>query len=386
MPQGTGRVHAGREQQSPEGAAAEDRLPLRANRVDPGIDLGPVGEGGAGYLPEGFEEAAIGKSDPERIAGGDVRVFAVRVREEKSRRSPIGRRLDTRVGASCRSQVPLDPGGDLGPTDVLRALRRRHGRLVVSAAQKSVSDEAGWISRQGLTLAVDLTSGLNLYPDLRLVDNPEADYAASMDTVAELLAKMEILGSRHLILSLHRRPENNFTVEQTQSSFVLTLQAVCKRAATHQVTLHLRLVPGKPPWNVAEAVEFVDQVGAANLHLAPSTGVLLAQDADAQTLRGKVGLWLLSGSRTDVAGELWDVHAPVAEVQQKDKITNYVSVAPTARFVLDAIYSSQDDEYRDACAWKRFCRLPETRSDERADARQNLSRCEVAAEYFDPPG
>ena len=200
--------------------------------------------------------------------------------------------------------------------------------------------EAGWIGREGLTLAVDLTSGVNLYPDPRLVDNAAEAYAASMDTLADLLAKMETLGSRDLILSLHRHPENNFTAEQTRSSFVMTLQAVCKRAAAHQVTLHLRLVPGKPPWNVAEAVEFVSQVGRRICAWRQAPVRVLAQNADVKSLQGKVGLWLISGSRTDVTGELWDVHGPVAEVQQKDKITNYVSVAPTALFVLDAIYSS----------------------------------------------
>ncbi len=216
--------------------------------------------------------------------------------------------------------------------------------------------EAAWLRRQGLTLAVDLTSGVNLYPDLRFVDNSKKEYAASMDLVLRLLEKMEILGSHDLILSLHRQPENNFTIVQTRKSFVATLKTLCQQADRHDVTLHLRLSPGKPPRNVREAVILFDQVAAANLRLAPSTGLLLAQDADVKALEGKVGMWLMSGSRTDIAGQLWDVHAPLAEVAQKDKLVSYLSVAPKARLVLDAVYGNPDDEYRDARALADFIR------------------------------
>ena len=57
-----------------------------------------------------------------------------------------------------------------------------------------------------------------------------------------------------------------------------------------------------------------------------------------------------SGSRTDVTGRLWDVHAPLAGEKQKKKVAAYLSTAPNAKRVLDAVYSNKDDEYRDARA------------------------------------
>ena len=129
---------------------------------------------------------------------------------------------------------------------------------------------------------------------------------------------------------------------------------MCTQAEERKVTIHLRLISGKPPWDVASAVRFVEQVGADNLGLAPSTGVLLAQKVDpaeaAKALAGKVGLWLVSRSRVDIAGRLWDVHAPIAGGQDNDALAGYLSIAPESRVALDAVYRNADEEYHDARA------------------------------------
>ena len=118
--------------------------------------------------------------------------------------------------------------------------------------------------------------------------------------------------------------------------------------------IHLRLISGKPPWDVASAVQLVEQVGADNLRLAPSTGVLLTQHVDpgeaAKLLKGKVGLWLVSRSRVDIAGRLWDVHAPIAGGQDDAVLAQYLSIAPDARVALDSVYRNADEEYHDARA------------------------------------
>jgi len=316
------------------------------------MNLDQSEKGAAGFLPEGLESAAIGKSGPGQIAGGDVRIFSVRIREENVSeiphrmppRNPHGRMLTLGNVSLIQEEILTRPTFFEHFDGVVVDWKYLHRR-----EQEALRAESGWLRRQGLTLAVDLSSGVNLYPDLRLVDNSEEAYRASMDRVAELLAKMEVLGAEDLILSLHRTPENNFTAAQTEKSFVATLQTLCKLAETHGVTLHLRLGLGTPPRNVSDAVKLYDRVDSKNLRLAPNTGLLLAQDADVTALAGKVGFWLMAGSRRDIAGRLWDVRAPLAMVQQqKDKIAGYLAIAPRARCVLDAVLGSQDEEYRDA--------------------------------------
>ena len=64
--------------------------------------------------------------------------------------------------------------------------------------------ESGWLGRQKLKITVDLTSGLNLYPDLRIVNNDPPFYQKSMDIMKRVIDKMEILGADELLISTQR--------------------------------------------------------------------------------------------------------------------------------------------------------------------------------------
>jgi hypothetical protein len=170
--------------------------------------------------------------------------------------------------------------------------------------------ESRWLRRRGLRVVVDLTSGLNLYPDLRLIDNIGSDYTASIAAIEKVMAKMDILDARDLIFSLHRFPENNFTEEQSWNSFEKTVRLLCSRGEERGITLHLRMAADKPPRNLDEAVRFTDRVGTSNLRIAPNTALLL--DKEEQLPKMKLGLWLISGTANDVGGKVWNWNAPVA--------------------------------------------------------------------------
>lgn len=202
-------------------------------------------------------------------------------------------------------------------------------------------------------MVVDLTSGLNLYPDLRLVDNIETDYAASMAAIDDVIEKMSILGANDLIMSLHRFPENNFTREQSWASFDKTLRRIAASAAKDGIALHLRLASAKPPRDLDEAIAFLDRVGAANLRLALNTALLLDQGVGREKLasvRNRIGMWLLSAPAYDAAGAAWNLHAPVAGTQWEQRTAELVSIAPSAPVVFDSVYRNPDEEYRDARA------------------------------------
>jgi hypothetical protein len=312
-------------------------------------------KGAVGYLPEGLEKTNLGVSDEGRIAGGDIRIFAVRVKEENVEEiahvappaPPRGRALPLRGARSIKEEVLARPSFFAHFDSVVidwQYLQRR---------EKDVLErESGWIGLQGLKLVVDLTSGLNLFPDLRLLDNLRQDYSASAAAIEAVMGKMEIFPAHHLILSLHRHPENSFSEGQSWQSFEITLRQLCERARRREVTVHLRLGVSKPPKDLKKAAEFVSRVGVPNLRLAPSTAFLLEEKVDrkeaAALLKGQVGLWLVNTPQADIAGRVWNANGPIRGYQDSQSLAKILAIAPEAPVVFDALYKNHDEEYLDA--------------------------------------
>jgi len=227
-------------------------------------------------------------------------------------------------------------------------------RYLSTREAASLKAEAGWIRRQGLRVAVDLSSSLNLYPDLRLIDNLGDDYTASMAAISDVLGKMCILDAKDLLVSLHRYPENNFTAEQTAAAFEATLRRLAADAAAKGITLHLRQTFGKPPWSLTEAASLLERVGAANLCLAPSTALLAAgnvkPDDINSVLRKKGGFWVAAAPRHDIAGQLWDAHAPIhqADPATGRTIRAYIEQVANLPVILDAVLADADAEFLEA--------------------------------------
>ena len=311
-------------------------------------------KGAVGHLPEGLEKSNLGVSDEKNIAGGDVRIFAVRVKEENTEviahaapsARPHGRALPLRGTRSLKEEVLLRPTFFEHFDSVVldwRYLRERE--------TEQLKRESAWIRLQKLGCLVDFTSGINIFPDLRLVDNSEPEFAASMAAIEGVMAKMEILEARHLILTLHRPPENNFTREQTWQSLAKTLQRICEKAREQQATVHLRLNADTSMQDLRKTVELTAQVGAPNLRLAPSTALFLSRKGDREELtvqlKDKIGLWFVSAPRMDVAEKLWDANAPIRECDDHHALAQILALAPDAPLVFDAAYKDPDDEYLD---------------------------------------
>ncbi|MBI5092197.1 MAG: TIM barrel protein [Candidatus Hydrogenedentes bacterium] len=310
-------------------------------------------KGAPGYLPEGTEPSSVGVSSDTTIAGGDVRVFAVRVKEERieeiSRAVPAkrvsGRVLPLRGHRTIQEEILARPTFFEHFDSVTVDWRYLHNRDA-----EALRKEAGWLKRQGLRIYVDLTSGLNLYPDLRLLNNSDGDYAASVAAIDGVMTKMDALGVKDLILSLHREPETNFTHEQSEASFEACLREFAKRAASRKVALYLRTSP-KGGERLDQVRALLDRVAAPNVTLAPSTALLLDQnvapDAAAKLLEGRIGLWLVSASARDIAGSVWTGNLPIAGQAAAASLAPLLALNPGAPVVLDAVYANPDEEYLD---------------------------------------
>lgn len=317
-----------------------------------------------GYLPDALQTdlgttalAELSSGRPGRIAGGDVRIFAVRVREEGVEEiahvlpppRPRNRMLPLRGFIPIKEAVLARPTFFEHFDGVCvdwKYLRR--------CEKEALRRESGWIERQSLRVFVDLTSGINLYPDLRLINNLEEDYNDSLAVVSDVLEKMEILGAHDLILSLHRDPETNFTHEQTTASFEQTLRELCGRADARKVTLHLRAESGKPPESIAEAARYIERVGAANLRMAVGTATLPIDRAMAEnvkpTIETKLGLWLVASAASDLSGTTWNRSMPIAGRESASRLGALMSISPETPVLLDAVYDTLDAEYLDARA------------------------------------
>lgn len=313
-------------------------------------------KGAIGYVPEGFEKVDVGVSNEKTVAGGDVRIFAVKIREENVVEiprvapppRPRGRILPLRGNRSIKEELLARPTFFEHYDGVCIDWHYLHDRDI-AALQR----ESAWVARQGLRVIVDLSSGINLFPDLRFVNNSPEDFAASMAVTDDVLKKMSALGARDLIVCLHREPENNFTGEQTRQSFESTLKDVCARAAGSSITVHLRVTT---KWNtdIRAVAALVETVGAPNLRIAASTALLLRQDiapADlASILKEKLGLWLVSSAACDPTGTLWTTNMPVWKEQDRGRISDLLRAVSGAPLVFDAVYKSIDEEYADARA------------------------------------
>ncbi len=307
-----------------------------------------------GQTPEVVDGSKLGKSAASTIAGGDVRIFAVKVQETEVEEiqhqappsRPRGRLLPLRRATSIKQEILARPTFFEHFDGVCADWSYLHER-----EKAALQKEHGWLKRQGVRIVVDLSSGADLYPALRLIDNLHEDYTNSMAAIKDVLGKMEALGAKDLILSLHRYPENNFTDDQTRAAFTATLKALAGQAAERGVTLHLRVGFGKPPWSLAEGFEWLDRIGAPNLKLAVSTAIP-GQDplaaATAARLKDKIGLWLVAASHNDFAGKMWDAHGPIYSARNPEALARLLALSPGTPAVLDVLYANQDEEYLDA--------------------------------------
>ncbi len=305
-----------------------------------------------GFTPPGLETAELGTNTDDAIAGGDVRIFTVKVREHnvqeiahvKPTRHAGTRILPIRRASSIKEAVLARPTFFQHFDGVLLDWRDLH-----RMDPATLKGEASWITNQGLRVMVDLTSGINLYPDLRLVNNDPQEYAASLTIIEDVLSKMATIGAGDLIFALHRVPENNISPADTQASFAATIRELCGQAAGRHITLHLRAESNRPPGSLAAAVDFVQAVNAPNLKIALSIASLIAEKTSAadatQTVGGRLGLWLASSPDRDPNQKLWSLHRPIFDQPQ---VRDYLTGNTSAPVVLDVVYDNLDLEFADA--------------------------------------
>ena len=307
-----------------------------------------------GYMPEGMEGKNVGKSGKNTIAGGDIRIFHVSVQEEgvqeipheTPRPNPTNRLLPLHESFSIQKEILSRPTFFQhfdGVSVDWKYLSRRE--------KKTLEQERIWIDLQKLQIWTDLTSGINLFPDLRLVNNIESEYQSSMEIIFDVIDKMKIIGSLNLVMSLHTTVENNISLEDTWKEMERSVKEICKYADRFGIKIHLRLAAGNklPRGKTDDAIRFMERVNMPNLKLAINTAVLLdarvSPDDLAAKLNGRIGLWLVNTPQKDLSGRLWNTHAPVFASGFENELTELLMIAPEVPMLTDVVFENCDQEY-----------------------------------------
>ena len=312
----------------------------------------------AGYFPCFVTNAVLGRDTPSTIAAGGARMFRARLDETGAVAelpklvpppNPAGRALALREDCPLKESILRRPTFFRHCDSAMVDWRHLHSRDI-----RELREESGWLKRQGLHILVDLSSGVNLFPDIRLVDNDAGENARSRAMLRDVLEKMEALGAKDLVVARHQYLEQNMTDGQVRESMARNLKALCRDAAKRGITVHLRSTPLKFT-STGDLAAWRKAVGEPNFRAAPSLGAMLTETAEPAELIRKLepyagGLVLLSGAARDAYGQVSSLHVPLARQTLAGDLSPVLSFlkARGARLVYDAIYSDPDAEYADA--------------------------------------
>ena len=186
---------------------------------DKGLGPSLIAKNVTGYTPPG--QHSLGTSTASTIAGLDQRIFRVTLSDESAKLLP------TIAPAASPSKIalPLPDSSDLTDDIMLRSTFKQHFDAVVldwtyveRRTTAELQRQGRWAFMRNISLLVDFTSGLNLYPDLRLCNN-SIQYAQSVARITSVLHKMSIpvnasshtmgqMFAADAIIAMHRVPEN----------------------------------------------------------------------------------------------------------------------------------------------------------------------------------
>lgn len=307
-----------------------------------------------GYTPK-VVTTPVGKNTSGTIVGGNTRIFRIQLKEEGVAVSPeiapvpntTGRALVLHNTLNVKEEILARPTFFTHYDRVVLDWRYLHDK-----EKEALRTESGWINRQKLNVSVDLTSGLNLYPDLRIVNNDPPVYQKSMAVMKGVIDKMEILGADELIITSQRSIENNFTPQQFNASLRESFRELSDYAAKKNIHLVLRQSLARTPDTIAELQTLVADVDRPNFSLAPALSLLLnnkeSLDTDLSLLKQmNIKYLLISSPEKDVHGQLWNTNAPFYKSEQKEIISKILNALPGVEYIMDGLYPSYDDEYLD---------------------------------------
>lgn len=174
----------------------------------------------------------------------------------------------------------------------------------------------------------------------------------SMDIMKCVIDKMEILGADELLISTQRTIENNYTMEKFYDSLKESFQVLSDYAEKKNIRLILRQSVNRTPDTIEGLQKLVSEVNRQNFTLAPALSMLLNDEANLDNHLSRLKQMnikdiLISAPQKDIHDQLWSTNAPVYKAGKTDTIRKILSAFPQADYIMDGLYTSQDEEYKD---------------------------------------
>ena len=242
------------------------------------VPLDQSEKGAVGYLPDGFEGTDIGHSTNTTIAGVDTRLFKLTLSSDslhilpkvKPKPRPTGVALHLRhIDHSIRYEILLRP-----------SFFQHYDSIVVDYSYLITKDEdflrqeSQWLRQQKVSVYVDASPSIDLFPTLRLTDDAPDLYNRSVESLENLLYKMHTLSSHNLILSLHAFPTGQPKNKSLQD-FNSTLHHLNTLGSELNITLHMLDTP-KNPYDVQKMDQWLLSCNLESIQFVLNTGSLVA--------------------------------------------------------------------------------------------------------------
>ena len=312
-----------------------------------------------GFLPSGFEDSKLGKHTDATIAGADVRIFDVQIEEagiQEIPHHPLPQKISGRY-LPLRKMTPIKEEILARPT----FFEHYDGvmidwRYLSSRSDDAVFEESKWLKLQNLKVVVDFSSGINLFPDLRLIQNDAAEYEKSMKVFLDVLSKAAVIGADHAILAVHRVPENNYTSEQSRSDTIATLQELCRFAREKGMTISLRISNNQQMASLNAGLSLLNEVKEDNFKLAPHLWSIANEKDSAaiDSMKQHFSFILVAAPLRDVGGNIWTIYSPFSKCRPEDRQSiNLLDRYADIPVINDAVYETQEEEYLDVLIQNR---------------------------------
>ena len=273
-------------------------------------------KGEPGFAPAGSGSVDRGTSSPTAIAGGDVRVFRVTLAAKEA--CELIPPTQAEVSPS-RIAIKLDQNSlpDVREAILLRPSFRQHADSVVvdwkyveGRTAAAIAEEGRWLFRRNISVIVDFTSGLNLYPDLRIVKDSIDEYERSMARMYDVLTKMSTklnastataatatYSSQCIVRGMHGVENNYNTTLQSQDEKATWLNLT---SAFPDVTFNMRTGPWMPN-SIASGQRFLQGLGnPKNFKLAVTLATMARDGVMPAGLNGSAGIFLAAAPAQSV--------------------------------------------------------------------------------------
>ena len=313
------------------------------------IELDQSEKGQVGYLPDGYENTDIGKSTPTTIAGGDTRLFRVtanltltRINKTQPKPRPRGISLHLRhTELSIRREILIRPTFFQHYDSVVIDYS-----YLITKDEEFLSSERVWLTTQGVTVYVDASPSINLFPTLRLTNDAPDLYNESMRALTALLDKMNVVGSRDLIISLHLFPGDQ-TKNTTLEQFNTTLHYISDKAKQLNITLHLLDTP-KNEYEMMPMSRWLDTYGLSSIKFVLNLARLIeygySYKYDA-IISSRTSMFYINAPGWDLFGNKYTDNQPIHKTNE----TTRLQVSKMLRHICSLVrcpYNTSNGGYR----------------------------------------